>query len=311
VNSLFTPSSIEGTLILLPIAAAFGWAYGFVGHVGYAKQVAYTDPERSLAATTGVLVGIGLVIFYRHIINGQLLDALQQWFEQTLNDATPWAMLFFGIPLTLLVIAAGLAGTIGGFVGAAKGIGRLLYYLPGFFMGLPVVSHWLFVKHPAEPVVAPALRRGSAIDVDKLANALTPNIIKIAKPPPTYQSENQAGRARALKQKLRADAEVAEAIERRERARAALIRAEREVEQAKRNIKGKRSFRGSRTERCSERSIAAQAGNPGCDQTGDSRIVARHPRHSDHEHGRKRRQIPAQLRHNTSTVRIISRSKTL
>jgi hypothetical protein len=55
VNSLFTPSSIEGTLILLPIAAAFGWAYGFVGHVGYAKQVAYTDPERSLAATTGVL----------------------------------------------------------------------------------------------------------------------------------------------------------------------------------------------------------------------------------------------------------------
>jgi hypothetical protein len=211
---LFTPSSIEGTLILLPIAAAFGWAYGFVGHVGYAKQVAYTDPERSFAATTGVLVGIGLVIFYRHIINGQLLDALQQWFEQTLNNANPWVMLFFGIPLTLLVISAGLAGTIGGFVGAAKAIGRLLYYLPGFFMGLPIVSHWLFVKHPAEPVVAPALRRGSAIDVDKLANA------------------------RALKQKLRADAEVAEAIERRERARAALIRAEREVEQAKRNTKG-------------------------------------------------------------------------
>jgi hypothetical protein len=178
VNSLFTLSSIEGTLILLPIAAAFGWASGFVGHVGYAKQVAYTDPDRSGAATTGVLVGIGPV-FYRHIINGQLLDALQQWFEQTLNDANPWVMLFFGIPLTLLVIAAGLAGTIGGFVGAAKGIGRLLYYLPGFFMGLPIVSRWLFAKHPAEPVVAPALRRGSAIDVDKLADALTPNIIKV------------------------------------------------------------------------------------------------------------------------------------
>jgi hypothetical protein len=98
VNSLFTPSSIEGTLILLPIAAAFGWAYGFVGHVGYAKQVAYTDPERSFAATTGVLVGIGLVIFYRHIINGQLLDALQQSFEQTLNNANPWVMLFFWNP---------------------------------------------------------------------------------------------------------------------------------------------------------------------------------------------------------------------
>ena len=109
--------------------------YGFVGHVGYAKQVAYTDPERSLAATTGVLVGIGLVIFYRHIINGRLLDALQQWFEQTLNNANPWVMLFFGIPLTLLVISAGLAGTIGGFVGAAKGIGRLLYYLPRLIHG--------------------------------------------------------------------------------------------------------------------------------------------------------------------------------
>jgi hypothetical protein len=140
---------------------------------------------------------------------------------------------------------------------------------------------------------------------------LTEEVLAKVREIPTYQSENQPGRARALKQKLRADAEVAEAIERRERTRAALIRAEREVEQAKRNTKGKRSFRGSRTERCSERSIAAQAGNPGCDQTGDSRIVARHPRHSDHEHGRKRRQIPAQLRHNTSTVRIISRSKTL
>jgi len=240
VNGLFTPSSIEGTLIFIPIAAAFGWTYGFVGYVGYAKQVAHADPERSRAAMTGVLVGIGLVIFVRHIINGQLLDALRQWFEQTLNNANPLVMLFFAIPLALFVIAAGLAGMIGGFVGAAVGIGRVLYYLPGFFMGLPIILHWMFVKHPAEPVVAPALRKGSAIDVDKLANALTPDITKIAKPPPAYQSENQAERARALKQKLRDDAEVAEATERRERARAALIRAEREVEEAKRNTKGKR-----------------------------------------------------------------------
>jgi hypothetical protein len=60
------------------------------------------------------------------------------------------------LPVALIALLAGttvlcalLAGTIGGFVGAAKGIGRLLYYLPGFFMGLPIVWHWLFVKRPA------------------------------------------------------------------------------------------------------------------------------------------------------------------
>jgi hypothetical protein len=139
-------------------------------------------------------------------------------------------MLFFAMPLTLLVIAAGLAGMIGGFVGAAKGIGRLLYYLPGFFMGLPIVLHWLFVKHPTEPVILPALRgekpmlSAGASDVG-------------AKP--AYHYQNQAEKARAVKEKLDADTEIAEATIKRERARAALLDAEYEVEEAKRRI-GKR-----------------------------------------------------------------------
>jgi hypothetical protein len=238
VNSLFTPSSIEGTIILLPIAAAFGWAYVFVGHVGYAKQVAHADPERSGTAMTGVLVGIGLVIFFRHIINGQLLDALKQWFEQTLNNGNPLVMLFIGLPLTLLVIAAGLAGMIAGFVGAAKGIGRLLYYLPGFFMGLPIVLHWLFVKHPTEPVILPALRGKKPIDTESVARALSSGASDVGTKP-TYHYENQAEKARAVKEKLDADTEIAEATIKRERARAALLDAEYEVEEAKRRT-GKR-----------------------------------------------------------------------
>jgi hypothetical protein len=238
VNSMSTPSSIEGTIILLPIAAALGWAYVFVGHVGYAKQIAHADPERSSRAMSGVLAGICLVIFFRHIVNGQLLEALKQWFGHTLNDGNPLVMLFLGLPLALIVIAAGLAGVIGGFVGAAKGIGRLLYYLPGFLVGLPIVFHWLFVKHPTTPVILPALRGEKPIDTESVARMLSSGASDVGAKP-VYHYQNQAEKARAVKEKLDADTEIAEATIRRERARAALLDAEYEVEEAKRRT-GKR-----------------------------------------------------------------------
>jgi hypothetical protein len=51
---------------------------------------------------------------------------------------------------------------------------------------------------------------------------------------PAYRSENTAERSRALKEKLDADAEIAQATLRRERARAALADAEQEVEEVQR-----------------------------------------------------------------------------
>jgi hypothetical protein len=51
---------------------------------------------------------------------------------------------------------------------------------------------------------------------------------------PAYISENAAERSRVLKEKLDADAEIAEATLRRERARAALSDAEQEVEEVRR-----------------------------------------------------------------------------
>ena len=51
---------------------------------------------------------------------------------------------------------------------------------------------------------------------------------------PTYRSENAAERSRVLQEKLDADAEIAKATLRRERARAALADAEQEVEEVQR-----------------------------------------------------------------------------
>lgn len=100
--------------------------------------------------------------------------------------------------------------------------------------------HYFFVPHPAGPFVLPALREETRIDVKGLAGALTPSAGLeglFTRPPPAYQSQNQAEKARVLKEKLDADTELAEAAVRRERARAALADAEREVAEAKRRAK--------------------------------------------------------------------------
>jgi hypothetical protein len=117
----------------------------------------------------------------------------------------------------------------------------LLLLIGPFLRGIPRVLarlDFMFRRHPVEPAVLAALRKGTAVDAAALSKALMPNLRDIAAPKPTFRSKNQAARARAVAEKLEADAEIAEAVERRERARAALIRAKREVADAQR--KGKR-----------------------------------------------------------------------
>jgi hypothetical protein len=226
---LFAPSSVGVTLLTLPIAAGVGWAYGFVGHVGYSKQVMGTDAARTRAGLIGLAVALGLLIFFRHGINSQLRDGLTVWFQDTLHNSNPILILFLGLPLALLVMAAGLTIMVGGFGGAVYGIGWTLYYLPGFLMGLPIVFNWFFVKHPAEPIVSSALESGSALQTQHLRESLTPRPSDLRLVEPAYHYEHQAERARALAAKLDEDARIAEAATRRERARAALEEAEQEL----------------------------------------------------------------------------------
>jgi hypothetical protein len=115
--------------------------------------------------------------------------------------------------------------------------GFLLCLLVPFLCGIPrVISGLDFMlrKHPAEPVVLSALRNGKAIDTGAVVNALMPEPGDLGARRPVFRSKNQAARARAAKEKLDADAALAEAVERRERARAALLRAKRDLREAKR-----------------------------------------------------------------------------
>ena len=113
----------------------------------------------------------------------------------------------------------------------------LLSLLVPFFCGIPrAISTLDFIlrRHPAEPVVLSALRNRTAVDPNAAAKALTPSADDLDSIGPAFRSENQTARARALKEKLDADAALAGAIEQRERSRAALMRAQREVREARR-----------------------------------------------------------------------------
>jgi len=103
-----------------------------------------------------------------------------------------------------------------------------------FFYGMNFIRgcHYLFVRHPTEPIVMPALRSGDAIDHKALAKTLREEADD-AGFKPVFHYKNMAEKARQVREKLDADADIAEATIRRERARAALLDAEREVENAK------------------------------------------------------------------------------
>ncbi len=112
----------------------------------------------------------------------------------------------------------------------------LMWTIPYYLVyGRPAIRgwHYLFVRHPAEPVVRPALKSGGAIDIKAIAKALWPSSSDIEEPPPAYKSQHMKERAEALKAKLEAYAGLAKAMERRERARAALADAERQVKKLK------------------------------------------------------------------------------
>ncbi len=87
----------------------------------------------------------------------------------------------------------------------------------------------LFVPHPAETYVVPALHANAPVDAQGINQALAFDPAHIEHPPSTYHSQHMAKRADALSERLQADTELAKAIERRERARAAAHRAEQEL----------------------------------------------------------------------------------
>ena len=92
----------------------------------------------------------------------------------------------------------------------------------------------LFVPHPAEQYVLPAIKSQQPIDAQGVNQALAFDARELDHPPSAHHSQHMARRADALSERLHADTELAHAIERRERAVAAARRAEEELTELQR-----------------------------------------------------------------------------
>lgn len=105
---------------------------------------------------------------------------------------------------------------------------------PSFLRGW----NYVFVAHPAAPIVRPAMR-GTSVDVEGLANVLVEGAHDSGDEA-TYHYEHQAQKARELAERLNAESAVAEARAERERRRAELAEAKRYLEDARRRSEGGR-----------------------------------------------------------------------
>ncbi len=131
--------------------------------------------------------------------------------------------------------------SLGRFVDYTVGSVTAWVVVPGFVI-LNLMSfvrgwNYVFVAHPATPIVKPAVQ-GQAADVERLANILVEGAHD-AVGRPTYHYEHQAEKARALAQKLNHDSAVAEAKAERERRRAELAEAEQALAKARQRQEGK------------------------------------------------------------------------
>jgi hypothetical protein len=96
--------------------------------------------------------------------------------------------------------------------------------------------HYLFVRHPAEEIAAPALRTGELFDQQKLVDALGGDPQDLVDHPPLHRTQNLLHRAQVLREKIEADADIAEAAMRRDRARAAQAEAEDDLRKARKKL---------------------------------------------------------------------------
>ena len=110
----------------------------------------------------------------------------------------------------------------------------MLAAMPRFFKMLD----FMFRKHPVEPHVLPALRDDQAIDTRTVGRILMDRANETDRP--VYQEKTDAKKARAMTNRLEAETDLAKAILKRERARAALKDADEEVREAGRRTEKRR-----------------------------------------------------------------------
>jgi hypothetical protein len=145
-------------------------------------------------------------------------------------------LAFGGISLLCLLL------TYSAGESADPGLQLFLNLLPALaflsFNGLHFLRGWhhLFVSHPATSVAGPPLRDEVLFPKQELAAALRPDPAQLFDHPPAYQSRDLTQKAEALRAKIDADAEIAAAAMRRDRARAAKMQADAELRAARKKL---------------------------------------------------------------------------
>jgi hypothetical protein len=102
--------------------------------------------------------------------------------------------------------------------------------------------HYLFVRHPVEAAVGSALRTGELFDRAKVAAAFRDDSKTLFEHPPLHQTVNELRRGRVFREKTEMDADLAQAMMRRDRARAAQAAAEVELEEIRKKLPWWRRF---------------------------------------------------------------------
>jgi hypothetical protein len=227
--------------VILGLAALFIAGTIFAG-VGYfdAPEMRGTAVKRSLLFAAGSLAVLLCIRWYSLSDAIDALPEIQGYyrFYGSLPRAGEYLMplsgetarrLFAGPPSTNITLTS-VNDFWAMFAIAALIVAAVFLMVFGkrIYMG----TYWLFVPHPAAAIVLPALHSDQKIDAKGLARTLAQGATDTGSKS-TVEYEVQAEKARRLKEKLDADAEIAEATIRRERARAALEDAEREVAEAK------------------------------------------------------------------------------
>ena len=102
--------------------------------------------------------------------------------------------------------------------------------------------HYLFVRHPVEATVGSALRTGELFDRAKVAAAFRDDAKTLFKQPPLHQTVNELRRGRMFRDKTEMDADLAQVMMRRDRARAAQAAAEVELQEIRKKLPWWRRF---------------------------------------------------------------------
>ena len=89
--------------------------------------------------------------------------------------------------------------------------------------------HYFFSRHPIEAAAGHELRTGALFDTQKAAEALKTNRDHLFNPPPLHETLNKLRRGKAFREQTELDADIAEVMMRRNRARAQQHEADEEL----------------------------------------------------------------------------------